>query len=134
MAKKVGLATIAGFITMMILGYLIWGVILSSMMEEAMAAAGDCMKEPEMSYIAIANLLGALFLALVLYKFNATTAMSGLIAGAWVMLLISVVNGVWFTTSFDWYPAHAILVDAVTGAVMGGVSGAVVGWVLGKVN
>ena len=92
------------------------------------------MKQPEMTYIIIANLIQAFFLALVLYKFNVSTAMSGLIAGAWIIILWSVVNGLWFTTSMPFYPAEAILTDSVIGGVMGGLAGAAIGWVLGKVS
>ena len=134
MGKKVGLATLAGFVVLMILGYLVWVVILGDWMTEALAASNGCMHEPAMSYIIIANLLQALFMALVLYKFNVQTAMAGLIAGIWINVFIAVVNGVWFTTSMSFYPPSAILTDAVTSGVVGGLVGAAIGWALGRVK
>jgi len=135
MGKKVALATLAGFVTLFILGYLVYEVLMKGSMAEMQAAAGACMStEPAYAYIIVATLVQSLLISLVLYKFNATTFQSGLMNSAWVVLLICLWYDIWFLTSMPWFTNNMAIMDVVMNTVQSAIAGGVIGWVLGKVK
>ena len=134
MGKKIGLATLAGFITLMILGFLIWGLLLMDTMQSILGETGCMLLEPNMLYISLGTLVQALFLALVLNRFGATTFQAGAVAAAWITLLISAMMGFYFLGQFSFYNTNAFLIDLVAGTVHGAIGGGIVAWVLGKVK
>jgi hypothetical protein len=134
MGKKIGLATLAGFVALMIAGFLIWGLLLANMFSEMLDASGGCITEPEMTYIALSSLVQALLLALILDKFGAHTVKAGAMAAAWIMLLISIAYGLWGVTSSPGYEWSNLVMDGVTSIVMGAIGGAAIGWTLSKVK
>lgn len=134
MGKKVAIGTIVGFIVLFGLGALIYMVILKDAMAEMAAAAGDCMSsEPNMVHIALATLAQALLLSAVLYRFGVNTFSTGLVAGGWIMLLISFWYNIWFL-AMPWYNTNMMIKDTVMGTVMGLITGGIIGWVYGKVK
>jgi hypothetical protein len=133
MGKHVLIATGIGFVALWILGLLIFGLLLSGTMADLMAGAGDCVSmEPNMVLITLATLIQALFLALVLDKFNASTLKSGAIAAAWVTALISLMMGVWFLMMYPHYGNDLLAFDVLTGVVHAAIGGGIIGWALGK--
>lgn len=134
MGTKIAAGTAVGFVVMMILGFLIWGLLLSGAMAEAMEAAGDCVLEPSMLLISLATLLLALLMTLILNGLRVTTAKGGLIAGAWISLLIAIYLAIWWAATSPFYTTEMIATDLGGSLVQGALGGAAIGWVLGKFN
>ena len=133
MGKKVLIATGLGFVALWVLGFLIYGLLLSKFMQKMMEAAGDCVSmDGSMVLITVAMLIQALFLALVLDKFGSNNFQSGLIAAAWVTLLISVMMGLWSIIAYPYYGTTHLLFDVLSGTVHGALGGGIIGWSLGR--
>lgn len=134
MGKKIMAGTVVGFVVLFIMGYLIWGLLLSSMMEEGMAAAGDCAVQPGMGILAVVHVLLALLLTLILNGLKVATAKAGLIAGAWISLIMALYVGLWWLGTTPYYETMNMVIDTGGSLVQGAVGGAAIGWVLGKVS
>jgi hypothetical protein len=133
MGKNVLIATGIGFIALWILGFLIFGLLLRETMADMFGGAGACVNmEPDMVIITLAQLIQALLLALILNKFGAMTFQSGLVAAAWITLLISVMLGLWSMMMYPHYGTNHLLFDVATGVVHAALGGGVIGWALGK--
>lgn len=134
MGKNIFAGTVVGFIVLMILGFLIWGVLLDSMMVEMMAKAGDCLIEPHLGMITLATAILALLMALILSGLNIKTLKGGLIAGAWISVLIGLYMGIWSMSTFPFYETRSLAIDLIASFVQGALAGGAIGWVLGKVR
>src|SRR3982750_3703069 len=85
-------ATIAGAVTLFLLGYLIYGVLLEPYFKSHMIQHPGLMKEPmpDMVPLVLANLVVAALFAFVFdYWATISTFVGGLIGGAVLMFLIS---------------------------------------------
>ena len=134
MGKKIALGTIAGFIGLMVGGFLVYGVIMKDAMSGMAEASGGCMSaEPSALLMIIGTLIQAFVFTIVLYKFNISTLAKGAVTILWLMLLISVMYDSWFYGSFDWVTPKMVLTDIISNAIMAPIAGGVIGWVLGKV-
>ncbi len=135
MGKRIGLATIVGFVVLMILGFLIYGLLFKDLMNTMYATAGDCMNlKPGFIYIAFATLVQALFLAYILAGFNTTSFRTGLMTGGWTFLLLSLMMGIWMMASFSFYTAKSMLYDVIFNVFQAGIAGGVMGYVLGRMK
>ncbi len=135
MGKKIALGTVAGFIGLMIGGFLIYGLLMKGDMEAMAAASGGCMKaEPDAVPMIVATVIQALFFTLVLYKFNVNTLVGGAVAAVWVNILISAMYDLWFMGSFDWITSSMVIKDFLANIVIVFLGGAAIGWVFGKVK
>ena len=135
--KSFALATLAGGITLFLLGYVFYGLLLVNFFESNATAAGAAvmMAEPMMLGIFLSNLVYAAFLTLVLGSWaKVSSAGDGLNKGAMVGLLVGLsMNLIWHSIA-DMQTLTAHLVDAVVGAVMAGVAGAVIAVVVSKTS
>lgn len=135
MAKKVAIGTGVGFVTLFILGYLVYEVLMKGSMAEMQAAAGACMStEPQFAYIILATLVQSLLISMVLYKFNVASFQGGLINTAWVFLLIGLWYDIWFHAAMPWFTTNMAIMDVVMNTIQSAIAGGVIGWVYGKVK
>ena len=129
--KKLALGTVVGGLVALGVGYLIFGVALSSYMAENASAT----KEPEMIWLVAGHLVyGGLITYIFLQWAGIKTAITGAKAGFIIALLASLAfNWIWHGTS-DMFPGGCVatLLDAFGGAVVWAVGGAVIGWLLGR--
>ncbi len=133
--SKIILAGIAGAITLFLLGWLVYGMLLMDFMAANMGTATGVNKsEAEMSllWIFIGNLGSGLLLAVIFGKFgNIKTAMAGVTAGAMIGLLMGIgFDGIMYGTT-NLMNMTGMLVDIIVFAVMTAIAGGVVAWVLG---
>lgn len=129
-------ATLAGGVTMMLTGFVIYVLLLPTLFTD-MGVSADIMKEqPDMIMIFLGNIAGALLLAHVYNHWaQITTFMTGAKAGAIFGLLISLYSGlIQYGTTTISTSVTPYLVDAIVGALLWAIAGGVVGLVLGKTS
>ncbi len=126
MNKKCILATLAGFVALFVLGFVLYGVLLADFFaNDAMSAAPN--------YLAIAGgqLAAAGLLALVLSWRAAEGPGDAFKAGAGVGVLYSLSFGLtMFGTTEGMFTATTVVGDAVVSVVMFGIAGMVIAKVL----
>ncbi|MEQ8425889.1 MAG: hypothetical protein RIA63_14320 [Cyclobacteriaceae bacterium] len=135
-AKKRIMATLAGFVTFFVLGWLLYGMLLMDFFSaNSGSATGVPRAETEMVWWALilGNVLQAYFLVYILGKWeNITTFGSGLQAGVVIGLIIGYGYSLTMYATTNMMNLTAALVDPLVTAAMMGVSGGVIGAVLGR--
>lgn len=127
---------IIGGIANFLMGWLVWGILLKSFMEEHTSVAGKAVMRPEadmnMLALALGNLILGFLMAYVLMKASAKTAMAGAtIAGITGLLMSSAFN--MFTYSMMYMSDKtAIMVDVAASTVVAAITGAIIGWFYGR--
>ncbi len=137
MYKSIGLSTLAGGITLFLLGGLFYAGILAEFFAGQTTAAGTAvMKDPpNMLGIAVSNLALALMLAIVFYRWaNISTFQTGAIAGGVITFLMALSFDIMMLSTADMMTPLAAVVDIVIYTVMGAVAGGVIGLILGRVK
>jgi hypothetical protein len=138
MNLRVLAATVAGGVTLFLLGWLVYGVLLESFMREHMNQFPGLMKEPmpEMVPLILANMVAAGLMAYV-FEYWATirTFMGGLIGGAIIMFLVVLYIDLSFWAFMNLMKdLTGLVVDVVASTVLGAITGGVVGFVLGAMH
>lgn len=133
--NKIIFAGLAGGVTLFLLGWLIYGMLLMEFMAaNAGSATGVPKSETEMSllWIFIGNLSTAFLLALIFGKYgNIKDAMAGATAGAMFGFFLSLgFDGVMYGTTHI-MNMTGMFVDIAVSTVMFAIAGAVVAAVLG---
>ena len=134
--SKLLIASLAGGVTFFILGWLVYGMLLTDFMSKQNYATVMRAEADTIWWAAIlSNLVMGFLLAWVLGKWGGIrTLMGGLIGGA---ILGALIAG---TVDFGMYAwtnlmdITAIILDIVAYTVMGALTGGVVGWVLGTIK
>ena len=130
MNNRVLVGGLIGGITFFILGFLIYGMALRSMMtDNMMAGLGRADDEMQYAFLILGNLIFGFLIAYILDKANATTFSAGATIGGVVGLLIGLGgNFTSYGTSHAYTSMTGVLVDAIAVAVMCALVGGVVGW------
>jgi hypothetical protein len=135
-AQKRIMATLAGFVTLFLLGWLIYGMLLMDFfMTNSGSAVGVMRADTEMVWWALVagNVLQAYFLVYIFGKWaNVTSFGSGLQAGATLGLIIGFAYDLTMYGTSNMMNLTATLVDPFVSAIMMGVTGGVIGYVLGR--
>lgn len=136
--NKILVAGLAGAVTLFILGWIIYGMLLMDFMAaNAGSATGVNKSEDEMSFlwIIIGNLASGYLFAVIFGKYgNINTAMAGIQAGALIGLLMGVgVDAVMYATT-NMMNMTAMCADVACWIVMSAITGGVVAGVLGMGN
>jgi uncharacterized membrane-anchored protein YitT (DUF2179 family) len=136
-ATKRILATLVGFITYFLLGWVLYGMALSGYMESQTTAAGLAVNRPEESMIwwamIVSNIFLAYFLVYIFGKWaNISTFMGGLQAGMTLGLIIAIAMDLMFYSMADMMTMTGYIVDILVTTVMWGITGGVIGWFLGR--
>lgn len=131
--QKTIFGTIAGFVGLFGLGYLIYIVLLSGMNASiATADAEGVMREYFPGIIAF-EVLFALLVTMIFQKWaGIKTFNGGLKAGAWIGLLIGLCVSLWMYSTTTLVTGDIIWWYALTFAIRFAVAGGLIGWVLGR--
>ena len=121
---------VIGGIVYFLLGWLVFGILLSDSME------GNCMRPHDgilPLWIFIGNVFTGLMLSYVFTRMGINSLSSGATAGAIIGALTAIGMDclMYGTTTMITEPTH-ILIDALITAVMWGIAGGAIGWWLGR--
>jgi hypothetical protein len=135
-AKKRIMATLAGFVVYFMLGFLLYGVLLSDFMGANTGSATGVMRtDDDMQWWALiaGNVVQAYLLVYIFGNWaKITTLGDGLKAGAIIGFIMSLGFGLNMYGTTNISNLTATLVDPIVMTVMMGASGGAIGWVLGK--
>ena len=137
MITRVLVATLAGAIVMFLLGYLIFGVLLNSFMQENVNQYTGMIKDPPNFMLLIgANLVLAWLLAFVGdYWAGIRNFASGLKLGALITFPVVLWSDLQFESFANIYMGFVpIIVNVLAGTLLGAIAGGVIGLVLGIVD
>lgn len=135
MERKIVLSAVAGFITMFLSGWLIYGFLLKGQMEKWMAAVGDCGNaEPAFAPMIIAQVAICLLLAILLIRLNKDTFRSGMMTAAWIMLLTMIWFDGWMWATFPFMDLEMAAFDVIGNTIIGALTGGVIGWVSSRMD
>ena len=127
-------ATLAGGVTLMLVGFVLYVLLLPNVFGNLGLSEEHMKAEPEMLWIFIGNIGGALLLAHVFDKWaSITTFPTGAKAGAIFGFLIAIYAGfIQFATTVIGTSITPYIVDAFVSAFLWAIAGGVVGLILGK--
>lgn len=135
-AKKRIMATLAGFVVIFLLGWLIYGMLLMDFfMSNSGSASGVMREESEMVWWALiaGNVMQAYFLVYIFGKWaDITTFKGGLQAGATIGLIIGFAYDLTMYGTSNTMNLTAALIDPFASAILMGITGGVIGYVLGR--
>ena len=134
MNNRVLIGGLIGAVALFLLGFLIYGFMLSSMMTEY-TMPGLAKEGPDFSIVVMffANLAMGFLLAYILDKGNANTMTSGATMGGIVGLLFGLaVNLSLYASTNYWTSMTGVLVDTIVAALIFALVGAVIGWYYGR--
>jgi len=133
--KRLTIGSIAGLVTLYILGMLIWGMVFTDFFAaNAGSAEGVDRAEPIIWSVALGSLFYALLITLMLEARGATSIADGMKVGAIVGFLL------WGTADFILFGntnlsnLTATIADSVLEGIRGGIGGAVIAAVLSKIG
>ena len=130
--KKWVIGGITGGVLFFLLGWLIYGMLLTSFMESHMGAAGNIMRaEPDFLYLAIGNLAMGFAVAYVLLKANVSSMAGGFVTAGIFGLLIGVGFDCMMYATSTVISKTAMAADVAASTVMTAIVGAVVAMVMG---
>ena len=132
--NKILLAGFLGAVTLFLLGFLVYGMLLGEFMAANAGAPGvnKTMEEMSFGWLVVGNLASGMLLAVIYGKYaNINTAAAGLQAGALIGFLMAVgVDSAMFGTT-HLYNMKAMWADIAMWTFMSAITGAVVAAVLG---
>jgi hypothetical protein len=128
--QKTVLATLAGFVALFGLGFVIY-VLLFPEIRFSMPTATGVLREYFPGIIAFEVLYG-LLLTLICAWSGATSFNAGLRKGATVGIILGLCTGLWEYSTTTLFDANVIWWETLTFAVRFAVAGGLVGWVLGR--
>ncbi len=133
-AKKVIMASLAGAVTLFLLGYIFYGVLLMDFFNNAAGSyASVYRQEPILWSIFLGELSMAVLLTIVFGRWaSIKTFMGGLQGGAIIGLLVGLGMNLIFYGTTTLGTMTSTLVDPIISVIRLGIAGGVVGWVLGK--
>jgi len=135
MTLRVLAATVAGAVAIFVLGYAIWGVLFTSLMNEGVIQHPGLEKEtPNFVALFSSNLVLAFLVAFIFEYWSKTrTFVAGLRNGAIIMFLITLSKDLSFLGYMNLFERLMpivldVLAETVRVSLAGGVIGAVLGW------
>ncbi len=138
MLMRVLAATVVGGITIFVLGFLIYGLLLDPYMKANMVEYAGLIKDPPgWAALVGANMANALLFAYIFDKWaGIKTFVGGLKGGAIIMFLISLTLDLQFLAFMNLWKGGPlpIVVDIIGATVLGALAGGVIGAVLGMMN
>jgi hypothetical protein len=131
--QKFLIATLAGTVTSVVVGFLVYGLALNNFMTANMMA-GLMKDPPEWAYLVLGQFAGSALLAMVIGRWAATGgAQVGFKIGAQVGLLMALAFDLtMLATSNMMAGFRVVAVDVVASTVITAITGAAVGAALGR--
>lgn len=132
MSRKFIAAAAAGSVTMLLVGFLLYGIVFAGLFREgALTIPGVMKQSPEILWIIAGQVGFGILLTLVISWRGAASAVNGASTGALFGFLMAVgYDFAQYGTSNLW-TLKATLLDPMITAVLVGSAGAVIGFVLG---
>ena len=132
--NKILMAGFLGGVTLFLLGFLVYGMLLGEFMSANAGAPGvnKPMEEMSFGWIVLSNIAGGFLLAVIFGRYaNINSAMAGFQAGAVIGFLMALsVDAAMYSTTYL-YNMNAMLADIVMWTIMCSITGAVVAALLG---
>ncbi len=130
--KRILIATVAGGLTLFLLGGLIYGVILAGFYEANLGSATGVMRELPVWWALVVSELGlAAVVTYVLLHAGVTTASGGLKTGALFGLLFGIAIAFSLYAVTNWSNVTVAFVEPFVTAVRIALGATVIGWTLG---
>lgn len=130
--KKVFIGGIAGGVIFFLLGWLIYGMLLTGFMNSNPGASGNIMRpQPEFLYLAIGNLSLGFMIAYVFDKAGISTVGNGFVSGGILGLLIAVGYDCMIYATTTTISKKAMAADVLVTMVMAAIAGAVIAAISG---
>ncbi|WP_370086852.1 hypothetical protein [Ekhidna sp.] len=135
-AKNRVIATLAGTVSLFLLGWVFYGMLLMGFYEQnAGSAIGVMREEADMVWwaLVLGNVFQAYFLVFVFSKWEGINSFgAGFKAGALIGLILGIgFNLIMYATS-NMMNLTATLVDPLVGMIMMGITGGIIGMIAGK--
>ena len=127
MNSKTLIAALLGGLTLFVLGYIVYGLLLADFFASSVDRA-----EPLILYIGLGELVFGYLIVWVFSQTDTSTAADGAKAGAILGLLLFLGLNLIMYGVFEMAELSTNLVDVLVGTVRFGAAGAVVGWYLGR--
>ncbi|HKK88639.1 MAG TPA: hypothetical protein VJ917_07295 [Saprospiraceae bacterium] len=135
-ARKIIIAGLVGSVIAYLLGWLIWGNLLSDIMENYSGSATGVMRsDSEMLHapLAIGHLGFGFLLAVIFGRWaSISTFSTGLIAGGAIGFLSVFGSDLIMLGTTHLMQVEGVIIDIIAGTVSMGLTGGVVGWMLGR--
>lgn len=126
-------AWFAGFVTLILTGFLFYEVLFKSYFTKIMENAGDCfLKEPPIMPMIIAQICFAVILLIILQYKNVSTFMGGIRSIWLIVVLVYVWYDAWAFTFMPQITLQIAAVDISVNSICSLLSAGVMGWVLGQ--
>jgi len=134
MNTKYLIAGLLGAVASNLLGWLIYGTLLSSMIAEAsMPGFQKPIMEFHWPFMILSNLASGFFIAYIFSRWaHITTFASGLTAGATIGLFMGMIYDFVFYATTNMMTMQGYLLDIVSTIVITAIVGGIVGWWLGR--
>lgn len=134
-SNKFLIAGIVGGVVFFLLGWLLYGMALTSFFNDNLWASNMMKEKPDpMWALIIGQLVSGFFLAYIIGKANVSSVGGGAMIGFVAGLLICIGFDLTFYGVGNFYsasPLKGIAVDAIVSAALSAITGAVIGWVYG---
>lgn len=134
MNNRVFVGGLIGTVVSFLLGYLIWGMALGTMMNEnTMTGLFRPMEEMNWPFLILGNLFGGLAMAYILDKANANSFSAGATVGAIAGFLVAAaVDFSLYGTTHYFSTTTGLFVDIIANTVAFAIIGGVIGWWYGR--
>jgi hypothetical protein len=141
MAVRILVAGIAGAIAMFVLGWLIYGMLLTNYFQSTMTATAKSVMndQPNFAPLIVSQIVFGLLFAYIFDRWaSISTFVGGMIGGATLMFALSLgwdlQMAAFFKDMHVGSPYVPIIVDVLAATVMGALSGGVIGQVIGMMK
>lgn len=122
----------AGFVTLMLSGFLFYEVIFKSYFSKLMENMGDCFQEPPILPMVIAHLCFSIILLIILRYNNVTSFMNGIKRSWLIIILIMTWYDAWAFTYIPQMNLPTAIIDVAVNSTCSLLAAGVMGWVLGQ--
>lgn len=132
--QRFALATVAGFVTLFLLGFLTYGLLLADFFAASAGAGIAAMRDPPLIWaIALGELLAAALLTIVIGRWaGARTAGEGAKIGATFALLLALSVGLTLYGVMTTSTLASTFVDVIVSTIRFAIAGGVIGAVLAR--
>jgi hypothetical protein len=130
-------AALAGLVTVFLLGWLVWGILLMDYMKAHTIEYKGLMNDvPNMVPLIIGDLAWTWLVAFIFDQWaGIRTFVGGMKGGAIIMFALVLGIDFQFKAMMNLYEGYsAMIVDIIAATVVGAVTGGVIGFVLGKMD
>ena len=132
--KRFWAASLAGGVTLFVVGFLLWGLLFAGFFDAHMGTATNVVKaEPELFHLALGQFFWGVLLTVIIARYAGVSGfVPGVRIGALMGFLMSLSVGLNQFSMANLVDLTAVLTDPFVAAVWSGLGGGVIGLVLGS--